>query len=141
MEDLPRYTKCSRSRTCIRNSSKSRILFMSMYIDIDWDQKHSEDVCKQIRPAWHPVANYFRKDDQLSPDRATKKKKYRGFSYKLDGEWNATAEDMMKTFAENGHPVFKCSSPLSKGVLKSKSGGRASMHNNADPSTTDDRRQ
>ena len=39
------------------------------------------------------------------------------------GEWDRIAEQMMLTFAESGHPVFRSTSPLSKGVLKSKGGG------------------
>ena len=44
-------------------------------------------------------------------------------------------EEMVKTFAECGYPVFRCSSPLCRGVLKNKGGGRSSKHFNADPST------
>ena len=58
-------------------------------------------------------------------------------SYKPDGKWNATAEEMMKTFTEGGRPVFRCSSPLSRGVLKSKGGGISSVHFNADPSAAE----
>ena len=38
------------------------------------------------------------------------------------GEWDRIAEQMMLTCAESGHPVFRFSSPLSRGVLKSKCG-------------------
>ena len=32
------------------------------------------------------------------------------------------------TFAESGHPVFRATSPLSRGQLKSKGGGKLSIH-------------
>ena len=35
---------------------------------------------------------------------------------------------MMVTFAESGHPVFRATSPLSRGQLKSKGGGKLSIH-------------
>ena len=35
---------------------------------------------------------------------------------------------MMLTFAEGGHPVFRATSPLSREVLKSKGGGKLSIH-------------
>ena len=35
---------------------------------------------------------------------------------------------MMLTFAESGHPVFRATSPLSKRTLKSKGGGKLSIH-------------
>ena len=51
------------------------------------------------------------------------------------GEWDRLAEQMMLTFAESGHPVFRATSPLSRGKLKSKGGGKLSIHFCADPGT------
>ena len=51
------------------------------------------------------------------------------------GEWDKTAEKMIFTFAESGHPVFRATSPLSRGVLKGKGGGKLSIHYCADFST------
>ena len=42
---------------------------------------------------------------------------------------------MMLTFAESKHPIFRSTSPLSRGVLKSKSGGKLSIHYCADSRT------
>ena len=42
---------------------------------------------------------------------------------------------MMITFAESGHPVFRATSPVSRGVLKSKGGGNLSIHFSADGDT------
>ena len=50
-------------------------------------------------------------------------------------EWDKMAETMMLTFAESGHPVFRATSPLSRGVLKSKGGGKLSIHFCADLET------
>ena len=36
------------------------------------------------------------------------------------GEWDKMAEKMMVTLAESGHPVFRATSPLSRGVLKTR---------------------
>ena len=41
----------------------------------------------------------------------------------------------MIKFRESGHPVFRATSPLSRGVLKSKGGGKLSIHCCADPAT------
>ena len=35
---------------------------------------------------------------------------------------------MMIKFSESGHPVFRSTSPLSPGTLKSKGGGKLSIH-------------
>ena len=41
----------------------------------------------------------------------------------------------MVTLAESGHPVFRTTSPLFRGVLKSTSGGKLSIHYCADQET------
>ena len=51
------------------------------------------------------------------------------------GEWDRIAEQMVLTFAESTHPVFQFTSPLSRGVLKSKGGGKLSIHYCANPGT------
>ena len=45
------------------------------------------------------------------------------------------AEKMMVTLAESGHLVFRATSPLSRGTLKSKGGGQLSIHYCADQET------
>ena len=50
------------------------------------------------------------------------------------GEWDKMAEKMI-TLAESGHPIFRTTSPLSRGVLKSKCGGKLSIHHRADLET------
>ena len=39
------------------------------------------------------------------------------------GEWDRVSELMMLKFGESGHPVFRATSPLSRGTLKSKGAG------------------
>ena len=51
------------------------------------------------------------------------------------GEWDGVAEPMMLKFGESGHPVFRSTSPLSKGLLKSKGCGKLSIHFCADEGT------
>ena len=43
------------------------------------------------------------------------------------GEWDRIAEDMLLEFAKSGHPIFRATTPLSRGKLKSK-GKRKSVH-------------
>ena len=45
------------------------------------------------------------------------------------------AEKMVVTLAESGHPVFRATSPLSRGELKSNGGGKLSVHYCADQAT------
>ena len=51
------------------------------------------------------------------------------------GEWDRMAEKMMLEFGESGHPVFRSTSPLSRGQLKRKGGGKLSIHYCADLDT------
>ena len=51
------------------------------------------------------------------------------------GEWDKMAEKMMLEFAESGHPIFRATSPLSRGQLKSKGQGKLSIHYCADLET------
>ena len=48
------------------------------------------------------------------------------------GEWDRVAELMMIKFGESGHPIFRATSPLSRGTLKIKEGGKLSIHFCAD---------
>ena len=43
----------------------------------------------------------------------------------------------MIKFSESGHPVFRSTSPLSRGVLKSKGGGNLTIHFCADRDTVE----
>ena len=51
------------------------------------------------------------------------------------GDCDRVGELMMIRFGEIGHPVFRSSSPLSRGTLKSRGGGKLSIHFCADEET------
>ena len=53
------------------------------------------------------------------------------------GAWDNIAEKMLLKFAESGHPVFRATTPLSKGTLKSKGREKLSTHFAADQDTVD----
>ena len=57
----------------------------------------------------------------------SEKKWYSISEYSPQGEWDRVAEQMMLKFGESKHPVFRSTSPLSRGVLKSKGGGKLSI--------------
>ena len=43
------------------------------------------------------------------------------------GAWDHVAEEMLLLFAESGHPIFRSTTPLSIGKLKSKGKGKVSI--------------
>ena len=53
------------------------------------------------------------------------------------GAWDNIADQMLLEFAESGHPTFRATTPLSKGILKSKGRGKLSIHFAADRDTID----
>ena len=54
---------------------------------------------------------------------------------KTSRKWDRVAELMMIKFGESGHPVFRATSPFSRGMRTSKGGGRLSIHFCADCDT------
>ena len=53
------------------------------------------------------------------------------------GAWDNIAEQMLLEFAESGYPIFRATTPLSRGQLKSKGRGKLSLHFTPDQDTVD----
>ena len=109
-----------------------RIIFMSMFNDISWGCKDNKKECEANAQL---VSLYAKKlgAGQWSFLKLGSEKKW--YSISADsprGEWDKIAELMMLKFAESEHPVFRATTPLSRGVLKSKDGGKLSTHCCAD---------
>ena len=51
------------------------------------------------------------------------------------GAWDHIADKMLLEFAESGHPTFRATTPLSRGILKSKGHGKLSIQFAADELT------
>ena len=51
------------------------------------------------------------------------------------GIWDKIAEKMSLEFAESGCPIFRATTPLSRGKIKSKGHGKLSIHFGADQET------
>ena len=65
----------------------------------------------------------------------SEKKWYSNSEDSPQSEWDKMAEKMMLTLAESGHSIFRATSPLSRGQLKSKGHGKLSIHYCADQDT------
>ena len=61
----------------------------------------------------------------------SEKKWYATYSDEPDGVWDETAEDMMLELAETIHPMFRASSALEREELRSKGGGKKTIHFNS----------
>ena len=63
------------------------------------------------------------------------KKKWYSAENSPQGAWDHIAEEMLLEFAESGHPIFRATTPLSRGQLRSKGHGKLSIHFAADQDT------
>ena len=111
-----------------------RIIFMSMFNDISWGSKDNKKECESNAQLVFLCAKRFGAGQWsfLGPG---SEKKWSSISevHKVNG--TKMAEKMMLEFAESGHPVFRATSPLSRGKPKSKGGGKLSFHYCADQET------
>ena len=114
---------------------QGRIIFMSMFNDISWGSEDNEQECDAnanlvfIHARRFPVGRW----SFLGP--GSQKKWYSTHGSRPQGEWDRVVELMMIKFGESGHQVFRATSPLSRGTLKSKGGGKLSIHICADGET------
>ena len=95
---------------------------MSMYNDTLWRDPQNEKVCLANSTL---VADYARKFSLrhwsfFGPRSETKW--YATDNGKPGGEWDRVAGLKMINFSESGHPIFRATSALERGTLKSKGG-------------------
>ena len=112
-----------------------RTIFMSMFNDISWGSEDNEQECDANANLASIYARRFppRRWSFLGP--GSEKKWYSTHGSRPQGEWDRVAELMMIELGQSGHPVFRATSPLSRGTLKSKGGGKLSIHLCADGET------
>ena len=105
-----------------------RIIFMSMFNDISWRSKDNKIECESYAKLVSLLPRRFGAGQWSFVGPGSGKKWYSISEDSPQGEWDKMAEKMMLTFAESGHPVFRATSPLSRGQLKSKGCGKLSIH-------------
>ena len=114
---------------------QGRIIFMSMFNDIIWGIKDNEKECIANSTLVSLFAKRFPAGHWSFLGPGSETKWYSTYNERPQGEWDRVAELMMIKFGESGHPVFRATSPLSRGTLKSKGGGKLSIHFCADGDT------
>ena len=105
-----------------------RILFMSMFNDISCGTKDNEEECLAHAKVVSLYARMFgtRQWSFIGP--GPEKKWYSMKEDSPQGIWDNIAERMLMEFAESGCPIFRATTPLSRGKLKSKGHGKLSIH-------------
>ena len=112
------------------------ILFMSMFNDISCDRKDNKDECLKNAETVKVLARRFG-IGQWSFIGPGSEKKWFSSENSPQGAWDNIAEQMLLEFAESGHPTCRATTPLSRGILKSKGRGKLSIHFAADQDTID----
>ena len=113
-----------------------RILFMSMFNDISCDRNDNKDECLKNADSVKTFAGRFG-IGQWSFIGPGSEKKWYSSENSPQGAWDNIAEQMLLEFAESGHPIFRATTPLSRGKLKRKGRGKLSIHFTADQDTVD----
>ena len=105
-----------------------RILFMSMFNDISCGTKDNEQECLANARLVSLYARRFDKGQWSFIGLASKKKWYFMKEDSPQGIWDNIAEKMLVESAESGCPIFRATTPLSRGQLRSKGHGKLSIH-------------
>ena len=104
------------------------IIFMSMFNDISWWSQDNEQECNANADFFSIFAQRFPQGRWSFLGPGSEKKWYSTSEDSPQGEWDRVADLMMIKFWESGHPVFRSTSPLSRGTLKNKFGRQLSIH-------------
>ena len=120
-----------RTRTMPRANLSSRRCSMTSYGDL----KTMNGNAKLTPHLCHCLQKEFQQDFGHSSDLDQKQSGILLTTKDNKENWDKVAELMMIKFGESGHPVFRATSPLSRGTLKSKGGGKLSIHFCADGDT------
>ena len=126
---FPRFTSlqvCNKVQEFMSKMSEKpatftgRIIFMSMFNDISWRSKDNKEECESSAQLVSLYAKRFGAGQWSFLRPGSEKKWYSISEDRPQGERDRVAELMMIKFAESGHPVFRSTSPLSRGTFKAK---------------------
>ena len=112
-----------------------RMIFMLMFNDISCGSRDNEKECMSNANLVTLYAKRFGKGQWSFLGLGSEKKWYSISADSPQGEWDTMAEKMMLEFTEIGHPIYRATSPLSRGQLESKGHGKLSIHYCADLET------
>ena len=100
-----------------------RILFMSMFNDVSCGTRDNEQECLANARLVSLYARRFEKGQWSFIGRGSEKKWYSMKEDSPQGIWDKIAERMLLETAESGCPIFRATTPVSRGQLKSKGHG------------------
>ena len=95
-----------------------------MFNDISCDSKSNKEQCLKDADFVKTFARRFGIGQRSFIGPGSEKKWYPSEN-SPQGAWDHVAEEMLLKFAESGHPIFRATTPLSRGQLKSKGKGKS----------------
>ena len=105
---------------------------MSMFNHISCDRRGNKEECLANARVVKVLAKKFGIGQWSFIGPGSEKKWYSEEENSPQGAWDHIAGEMLLEFAERGHPIFRATTPLSRGILKSKGHGKLSIHFTAD---------
>ena len=105
-----------------------RIPFMSMFNDTSCGTKDNEQECLAHARVVSLYARNFGTGQWSFIGPGSEKKWYSIKEDSPQGIWDNIEEKMLVEFAESGCPIFRATTPLSRGQLRSKGHGKLSIH-------------
>ena len=112
-----------------------RIIFKTMFNDISCGSRDNEKECLSNANLVSLYAKRFGKGQWTFIGPGSDKKWHFISEDSPQGEWDHMAERMSVELAESGCPIFRATSPLSRGRLQSKGHRKLSIHYAADLET------
>ena len=106
-----------------------RIIFISMFNDIDWTVKETKGIVFQIHTRSRRMHKDSRKDVGRSLALESESKRYENRNNKRDGKCDSIAAQMVQRFRETGHPVLTGARALSLGFLERSKGKETTILN------------
>ena len=112
-----------------------RILFMSMFNDISCDSKGNKEECMANAKVVSILAEKFGIGQWSFLAPGSEKKWYSMEENSPQRIWDCIADGVLLEFGESGCPIFRATTPVTRGSLKSKGHGKLSIHFAADHDT------
>ena len=99
-----------------------RIIFISMFNDIEWTKKYIKETCASNSERVKSFAKRFPKGHWTLIGPGDEWKWYGTREYRPEGKWDSTAAKTIRNFQETHHPVFTDISALNRGILRQMKG-------------------
>ena len=117
-------TQPQSSRVTVKIERNTREFYRTdhLHVDVQWHLMVIKRQQERMRVKCSTRLSIRKKDSEQdnghSSDLDQKRKWYSTSEHSSQGEWDRIAEQMMLTFAESKHPVFRSTSSLSREVLQ-----------------------